>query len=70
VADENELRVAFRAVMAGRPKGTAVVLQPMCNPGIEMILGAMQHGQFGPVVMVGAGGVVADVLADHEFRPR
>ena len=43
-------------------------MQPMAPPGIEMIIGAVQHERFGPVVMVGAGGILADVIADRAFR--
>jgi acyl-CoA synthetase (NDP forming) len=40
----------------------------MSQGGTEVIIGAVQHDQFGPAVMVGAGGVFADVLADRVFR--
>jgi len=42
-----------------------VLVQPMAPPGIEMIIGAVQDERFGPVVMVGAGGILADVIADR-----
>ena len=74
VGDETALRAAFGEVSVvaavdardGRP--SAVLVQPMAPPGIEMIIGAVQHERFGPVVMVGAGGVLADVIADRAFR--
>jgi acyl-CoA synthetase (NDP forming) len=31
-------------------------------------VGGLQDRQFGPVVMVGAGGIFADLLADRRFR--
>jgi acyl-CoA synthetase (NDP forming) len=68
VADEAALRTAFADVTAGRPASAPVLLQPMSDAGTEVIVGAVQHDQFGPAVMVGAGGVLADVLADRAFR--
>jgi acyl-CoA synthetase (NDP forming) len=68
VVGEDQLRDAFRAVTDGRPAGSRVLLQPMSPTGVEVILGAVQHHQFGPVVMAGVGGVLADVLNDHTFR--
>jgi acyl-CoA synthetase (NDP forming) len=40
----------------------------MAEPGTEIIVGAVQDAQFGPVVMVGAGGVLADMIADRQLR--
>ena len=34
----------------------------------EVILGAVQDDQFGPTVMIGSGGILADVIADRAFR--
>jgi acyl-CoA synthetase (NDP forming)/GNAT superfamily N-acetyltransferase len=45
-----------------------VLVQPMVTGGTELIVGGLQDRQFGPVVMVGAGGVLADLLADRRFR--
>ena len=36
--------------------------------GLEIIVGGFRHKTFGPVVMVGAGGVWAERLADRSFR--
>ncbi len=47
--------------------GPHVLLAPMLQPGIEMILGAKQDSQFGPVVMLGFGGIHAELLADVAF---
>jgi acyl-CoA synthetase (NDP forming)/GNAT superfamily N-acetyltransferase len=66
--DESELRAAFTTVMAAAAGATGALIQPMIDSGVEMILGAVQDPQFGPVVMIGAGGVLADLLADRGFR--
>jgi acyl-CoA synthetase (NDP forming) len=41
-----------------------VLVQPMVAHGIEILLGARVDPLFGPIVMVGAGGVLAEWLAD------
>jgi len=39
----------------------------MIGDGVEMILGARRDPQFGLVVMLGFGGVLAEVIADVRF---
>lgn len=41
-----------------------VLVEPMAAPGIELIAGVVRDAQFGPVVLVGLGGVLAEVLRD------
>ncbi|HZC72605.1 MAG TPA: GNAT family N-acetyltransferase [Jatrophihabitans sp.] len=65
IADEASLRAAVRDLNAlgdGR-----VLLQPMISGGTELIMGAVHDPQCGPLVMVGAGGVLTDVLGDRAF---
>jgi acetyl coenzyme A synthetase (ADP forming)-like protein len=50
----------------GEQMGGAV-LQPMTPPGVESIVGLAVDPDFGPVVMVGLGGVMTDLLGDHAF---
>ncbi|MEO7259942.1 MAG: acetate--CoA ligase family protein [Jatrophihabitantaceae bacterium] len=66
LVDETSLRAAYREMVGDRPAG--VLVQPMVTGGTELIVGGLQDCQFGPVVMVGAGGVFADLLADRRFR--
>jgi acyl-CoA synthetase (NDP forming)/GNAT superfamily N-acetyltransferase len=47
---------------------TGVVVQPMLRGGVEAALGVVTDRTFGPVVMVGLGGVASDLLADRAFR--
>lgn len=47
--------------------GPRVLVAPMIGDGVEMILGARRDPQFGPVVMLGFGGVLAEVIADVRF---
>ncbi|MFT5176542.1 MAG: acyl-CoA synthetase (NDP forming) [Gammaproteobacteria bacterium] len=41
-----------------------VLLSPMAAPGIDMILGSKCDALFGPVVMVGLGGIFVEVMED------
>lgn len=55
------------AAPAARIEG--VLVSPMMRGGTEMILGAKRDPVFGPVVLVGLGGVFAEVLQDVAVRP-
>ncbi|MDH2430909.1 acetate--CoA ligase family protein, partial [Sphaerisporangium sp. TRM90804] len=64
-----QVRQAYRD-MAERigPDMTGALVQPMAAGGVEMIVGGVAHDVFGPLVMVGLGGVSAELLADRAFR--
>ncbi|WP_433425082.1 GNAT family N-acetyltransferase [Microtetraspora malaysiensis] len=64
-----EAAAAYRE-MAERigPAMTGAIVQRMVTGGVEMIVGGVRHAAFGPLVMVGMGGVTAELLADHAFR--
>ena len=47
--------------------GARVLLMEMAADGVEMILGALRDPQFGPVIMLGFGGVLAETLQDVAF---
>jgi acyl-CoA synthetase (NDP forming) len=40
----------------------------MAAPGVELIAGIERDPQFGPIVIVGVGGVLAEVLDDISLR--
>jgi acyl-CoA synthetase (NDP forming)/GNAT superfamily N-acetyltransferase len=65
IADEASLRAAV-AELAVLGDGR-VLLQPMIGGGTELIVGSVHDPQCGPLVMVGAGGVLTDVLGDRAF---
>lgn len=68
VADEVALRRAVADLMSAGGQPRSLLLQPMSPPGTELVIGAVQHDRFGPVAMIGSGGVFADLVADRAFR--
>jgi acetate---CoA ligase (ADP-forming) len=46
-----------------------VLVQAMAAPGIEIILGVTRDPVFGPMLMVGLGGIHVEVLRDIVFAP-
>ena len=47
--------------------GPRVLVAAMAAPGVEVALGIVSDEQFGPLVMIGAGGVLANLLEDRRF---
>ena len=43
------------------------MVEAMAAPGVELALGVVRDLQFGPMVMVAAGGVLVEVLGDRRF---
>ncbi|MCL6538469.1 MAG: GNAT family N-acetyltransferase [Acidothermus sp.] len=67
-----DLRTAIEVADAYRALAETVsgpiVVQPMVSSGVEAALGVVNDPVFGPLVMVGLGGVASDLLADRAFR--
>jgi acetate---CoA ligase (ADP-forming) len=63
--DEVALAAAYRE-MSSR-LGPAVTVQEMVEPGVEMALGVVHDLQFGPLVMVAAGGMLIETLGDRRL---
>lgn len=63
--DRDALAAAYRE-MSSR-LGAAVTLQEMVEPGVEMALGVVHDLQFGPLVMVAAGGMLIETLGDRRL---
>ena len=53
-------------VLAAR-LGPRVLVEDMAPPGVEMALGVVRDPHFGPLVVVAAGGVLIEVLADRRL---
>lgn len=73
IQDGSSLRAAYeqmlKSVLAYAPTARirGVVVQRMAHPGVECVIGLSQDPVFGPVVMVGLGGVWIEVLKDVTF---
>jgi hypothetical protein len=47
---------------------TGVLVQPMTNPGGELLVGVQHDDTFGPLIVLGLGGVDTDLIADRTCR--
>jgi len=74
LADADAVAAAFAAIQAAvaRHAPDAVVegimVAPMVRGGVEAIVGVQSDPVFGPMVMLGLGGVLVEVLHDVAFR--
>ncbi|TKT69629.1 acetate--CoA ligase family protein [Aquamicrobium sp. LC103] len=70
IKGEEELRKAFEGMMASvadkAPNAhvDGVLVVEMAEGGVELILGSKRDPIFGPVVMVGLGGIYAEIMQD------
>jgi len=72
VGDSTALALAVGELFAAaRPEDgdVSVLIAPMVKSNREFIAGVVRDPQFGPVVMLGVGGVLAEAVADVVFRP-
>ncbi|MGB3867714.1 MAG: acetate--CoA ligase family protein, partial [Xanthobacteraceae bacterium] len=74
VASEDEAMAAFDDLLAQakrqRPDAAieGVLVGPMAKPGTEIIVGTVRDATFGPMVMVGFGGVTTELFRDVVYR--
>jgi acyl-CoA synthetase (NDP forming) len=63
VSDDDDLAHAYEALSRSRPE--KMVVQEMVPGGTEVALGLVHDDQFGPIVLVAAGGVHIELFADR-----
>jgi acetyltransferase len=74
LSSPSDVRAAADAMLARvrsrRPDATiqGILVQPMAPAGRELLLGAVHDAQFGPLVMIGFGGIYVEVLRDTATR--
>jgi acyl-CoA synthetase (NDP forming) len=70
-----DVRAAYESVLANARRSVpqarilGVLVQPMAPRGREIILGVKRDATFGPLLMVGLGGVAVEVLKDVALAP-
>lgn len=70
LADAADLRAAYRemlvSVRAAAPAARidGVLVEEMVGGGVEMLLGMARHAPFGPVIALGSGGTMVEMLRD------
>lgn len=69
----SDARHAFEQIMANaRPQCAAidgVLVERMAEPGYEVIVGVLHDETFGPLVLIGSGGLDAELIADVRLLP-
>jgi len=69
---DDDVRSAADGILAAaRAEGldvTSLVVEPMAPPGIELIVGLERDPLFGAAVLVGLGGILAEVVDDVAIR--
>lgn len=65
ISDEEQLRQMYALMRSGL--GDEVLVAPVIDAGVEMFLGLKRDPQFGPVVLIGFGGVLAETIHDMQF---
>ncbi len=75
IAAKGKAFTAYRALLedAARHRPGAdiqgVLVGPMAKTGVEIIVGTMTDATFGPMIMVGLGGITTELFRDVIYRP-
>ena len=74
IKDEKEAKLAYQEIIFKTKKYNkeaqifGVITDSMIPQGTEIIIGMMKDPHFGPVIMLGLGGIFVEVLKDISFR--
>jgi acetyltransferase len=75
IATKGEVFLAYETLIENaqrlRPEAAiqGVLIGPMAKKGVEIIIGTMQDKTFGPMIMVGLGGITTELFRDVIYRP-
>src|SRR6202048_2428290 len=75
IATKGEVFLAYEALLESarrhRPDAEiqGVLIGPMAKKGVEIIIGTMLDKTFGPMIMVGFGGITTELFKDVIYRP-
>ena len=65
---EDAVRAMMQVPAIARARIDGFLLEEMAPAGQEVVIGGLRDPQFGPMIMVGLGGIFVEVLADVAFR--
>jgi acetyl coenzyme A synthetase (ADP forming)-like protein len=63
-----DLRDSYAVREAAQRIGAPLLIQPMVRSGVEVLVGAVQDPVFGPLIALGPGGTLAELIGDAAFR--
>src|SRR5258708_26491733 len=75
ITTKGEVFLAYEALIESarrhRPDADipGVLVSPMAKKGVEIIVGTLQDATFGPMIMVGFGGITTELFRDVIYRP-
>jgi acetate---CoA ligase (ADP-forming) len=75
ITTKGEVFLAYEALLENarrhRPDAAiqGVLVGPMAKKGVEIIIGTMLDQTFGPMIMVGLGGITTELFRDVIYRP-
>ncbi|HXP73867.1 MAG TPA: acetate--CoA ligase family protein [Stellaceae bacterium] len=75
LTDDAAVRTAYETVLANARRAVpnacihGVLVEAMAKPGLELLLGVNRDDTFGPMLLLGRGGVDAELVADRVMTP-